>query len=138
MWLIVWLKTNGFGTFGALGALLGHASYPARSLGEFLTRVVIGFTVSFALTPLISPLVAGIIEQSVGKAAAQPWRDYPAPLGIVIGMVAYWAVPAIIAIARNTHRKTEDESITFFDLSPPKKESKWWERDSKDKSEGTW
>lgn len=135
--MLGWIKANGFGSYGALGALLGTGFCRPKTWSEVGFRVLIGFVVSLVLTPLIAPLAAGVIEQGVSKSAAQPWKDTPAPVGILIGLMAYWLLPAVIAIAKNTRRKAEEQDVSLFDLVPPEKESRWWEKD-KDKSEGTW
>lgn len=113
-----WLKVNGFGSFGALGALIGGVSVPAKSWGEMASRVLMGFLVSITLTPLVAPVCAGLIEKWVSRDAAAPWRDTPAPIGILIGLVAYWLVAALVAVARNTQRSAEVDETTFFDLRP--------------------
>lgn len=117
-----WLKVNGYGSFGVLGALIGGLSFPAKSWSEMFSRVLLGFVVSITLTPLVAPVAAGLIEQWVSREAAGPWRDTPAPLGIVIGLLAYWIVAALIALARNTHRSVETEETTLFDLQPSEPE----------------
>lgn len=135
-----WMRVNGFGSFALLGALFGHICYPADTFAQFFNRAIIGFFLSVALTPLLSPLVAGLIEISVNESAAKPWREYPAPLGILIGMMGYWIVSAIVSIARNTHRRAEEEDIDLFDFIETKQEPTidWDVNCDDDKNTGKW
>lgn len=112
------LHANGCGLYGLLGAFIGCWFIPPKGVRDFSLRLACGFIFSFALTPLVGPLAGGFVEKSFGARAAESLYSAPASVGIVIGLIAYYAASLLVVIARNSHREAVEEDKTFLDYKP--------------------
>ncbi len=111
-------RINGYGLYGIVGALMGCAVLLPATFREFCVRVLCGFVFSFTLTPLAGPLLGGIVEKNIGPRAAEQLYTSPAGVGILVGMLSYFAVSFILTVAKNSHRHAVRNKTTVHDLAP--------------------
>jgi hypothetical protein len=87
-----------------------------KSFHEFVVRITCGFVFSFTLTPLAGPLLGGIVEANVGARAAERLYDAPAGVGILVGMISYFAAAFILNVARFSKEDVETNRTTIHDI----------------------
>jgi MFS family permease len=107
---------NGYGVYGLIGAVMGCVVLPPKSFHEFMVRVSCGVVFSFTLTPLAGPLLGGIVEANLGPRAAEQLYQAPAGVGVLVGMLAYFAASFVLHVARHSKDDVVTNRTTIHDI----------------------
>ena len=110
------IRINGYGLYGLIGAMMGCVVLLPKSFPEFAVRMTCGFVFSFTLTPLAGPLLGGIVEANLGPRAAEHLYEAPAGVGVLVGMLSYFAASFVLHVARHSRDHVLTNRTTIHDI----------------------
>lgn len=114
--ILEFFHINGYGVYGLIGAVMGCVVLPSKSFHEFMVQVSCGVVFSFKLTPSAGPLLGGIGEANLGPRATEQLYQAPAGVGVLVGMLAYFAASFVLHVARHSKDDVVTNHTTIHEI----------------------